>query len=201
MQESFEQIAAELILMRDYDLNVRDSLAESGELAEGYNQQMENVHQQNALRLEMMMEEHGWLTAEKVGAEANEAALLIVLHAISLPQFQRQTADLIKAAVDEGKEEPANYAFLSDRICFHERRPQLFGTQYDWDEQGLMSPWKLLSPERVDALRLAMGLGPIDAHTTQVRASVAESGEQPPADFAARQREIENWCRATGWIS
>jgi hypothetical protein len=201
MENEMERIAEELILLRDYDLSVRTDLSESGTLTAGYDERMEMVHLQNAYRLESMIEEHGWITESKVGGEANEAALLIVLHAISLPDFQHSTLNAIKKAVDANEEVQSHYAFLFDRIRFNERKPQLFGTQFDWDEKGLMSPWTIEFPDRVDQLRAEFGLPPLEVQIAAIRESVTASGALPPADYQKRQEEILEWCRKTGWVS
>jgi hypothetical protein len=70
--------------------------------------------------------------------------LFIPQHAIGDPQLQSRWLPLLQEAVTKGEAEPAHVAYLEDRICFYERRPQRYGTQFDWDEEGQMSRgcWK-----------------------------------------------------------
>jgi hypothetical protein len=63
-----------------------------------------------------------------------------VQHAISLPQFQRQCLALLQAAVTRGEAPAWQVAMLTDRIRILEGRQQLYGTQFDWDANGQMSP-------------------------------------------------------------
>jgi hypothetical protein len=196
----YPSLANEIIQMKDYDLRVRQRLAETGELFDGYNKEMEAVHIKNATRLEEIINQVGWPTKNKVGEQARDAAMLITQHAISLPGFQRTCLQHIKETVDRGEEDKRNYAFLYDRICFNERRPQKFGTQYDWDKDGVMSPWTIESPGIVDNLRKEFGLNPIEEETKAVRQGVKENGESPRGDYETRQREIYNWSKRTGWI-
>ena len=151
--------------MKDHDLKVRERLADTGELFAGYNKEMEQVHTKNAKRLETIFNQIGWTTKDKVGQQAKDAAMLIVQHAISLPGFQRACLQHIKEAIDLGQEDKRNYAFLYDRICFNERRPQKFGTQYDWDKDGKMSPWTIEDPEMINTLRKEYGLNTIEELT------------------------------------
>jgi hypothetical protein len=195
-----ESYAGELIKMRAFDLETRERLAATGELFKGYNPVMEQMHLQNAKRLEEMMHEIGWPDKEKVGEQARDAAMLIVQHAISLPAFQRTCLHNIKAAIDAGKEDKRNYAFLHDRIRFNERRPQRFGTQYDWDRNGQMSPWRLENPENINELRKEYGLNPIEEETAAVRKGILQSNDIPPESYEKRQQEILNWSRKTGWL-
>jgi hypothetical protein len=192
--------AEEIIKMKNYDLHVRARLADSGELFKGYNQEMEEVHIKNARYLENIMQQIGWPGKDKVGTEARDAAMIIVQHAISLPDFQKRCLQKIKDAIDSGQEEKRNYAFLYDRICFNERRPQKFGTQYDWDENGQLSPWTIENPNKVNTFRLEYGLNTIDEESEAVRKGAQENNEQAPCDFESRQQEIYEWSRRIGWI-
>lgn len=195
-----EVIAAELIQMRNHDLATRERLAATGELFQGYNPEMEKVHLANANRLEEILQETGWPDKERFGIHARDAAMLIVQHAISLPAFQRTCLKHIEAAVNSGKEEKRNYAFLHDRIRFNERKPQKFGTQYDWDQNSEMSPWTLENQEKVNEWREEYGLNPIEEETAAVRKGIAQSNEKPPVSYEARQQEILEWSRKTGWL-
>jgi hypothetical protein len=88
---------------------------------------------------------------------------------------------------------------LEDRIRCMEGRPQRFGTQFDWDIDGNMSPLPLEDSEGMDARRQAIGLAPLAEEIRARRAAVAESLEQPPHDWTQRQREMEAWCKKVGW--
>ena len=43
---------------------------------------------------------------------------------------------LLEVAVSENKADPKNLAYLTDRVALFEGKPQLYGTQFDWDENG-----------------------------------------------------------------
>ncbi|MCH8318233.1 MAG: hypothetical protein IIA88_07020 [Bacteroidetes bacterium] len=196
----YQLFADEIIQMKDYDLQVRQRLSGIGELFAGYNKEMEQVHIKNAERLDAIIGQIGWLAKDKIGQQGRDAAMLIVQHAISLPDFQRTCLRHIKEAIDKGQEDKRNYALLYDRICFNERRPQKFGTQYDWDKDGQMSPWTIENPEAVNALRQEYGLNTIEEETKAVRQRVKDSGETPPAYYETRQLEIYEWSKKKEWI-
>ena len=96
---------------------------------------------------------------------------------------------------------PLEVAMLEDRIRTFEGRPQRYGTQFDWDEHGRLSPLPLEDPAGVDARRRAIGLGPLAQDLWRRRWAMARGRwpERPPADRAARQREMETWLRQVGW--
>lgn len=78
-----------------------------------------------------------------------------------------------------------------------ENRPQLYGTQYDWDENGQMSPWPIEDEEHVDDRRRAIGMRPLAENTASMREGVEK--EPPPRDWALRRKEFDDWARKTGW--
>jgi|SRR5688572_1843067 len=201
MTIDYTQFTAEIIQMKDHDLMVRQRLVDTGELYKGYNPEMEAVHLKNARQLESIIQQIGWPSKEKVGTEARDAAMIIVQHAISFPEFQRICLHHIEAAVKDGKEDKRNYAFLYDRICFNERRPQKFGTQYDWDENGQLSPWTVENPEKVNDLRKEVGLNSIEEETEAVRKGAKTNNEKPPTNFESRQMEIYRWSKRIGWVN
>jgi hypothetical protein len=100
---------------------------------------MEALHLRNAEALDAMLED-GWLGASHVGHDGAAAAWRIVQHAISRPAFQRRCIELRRAAVEAREADPSQLAMLVDRVRSFEGRPQLYGTQFDWDDDGRLIP-------------------------------------------------------------
>ncbi|HKQ59837.1 MAG TPA: DUF6624 domain-containing protein [Candidatus Polarisedimenticolaceae bacterium] len=193
-----ERIAAELVAMADEDSRVRAELARDGSLFRGYHPQMQAVHDANAARLSAILDVHGWPGRSRVGEHGAHAAWRIVQHAIAQPALQRRVLALLRAA-PPGEVVPLEIAMLEDRIRGFEGRGQLYGTQFDWDEAGQLSPLPLEDPEGVDERRAAIGLGPLAADLDRRRAELAHGREKPPRDWAKRQREMEAWLVRVGW--
>jgi hypothetical protein len=195
-----KDIQAELLDLKGRDDDTRARLVASGLLFQGYNKDMETVHLENAERLETIINQFGWPGVSLVGEEGAEAAFIIAQHAISKPAFQRKCLALISSAV-RARDVPARHeALLTDRIRFNERQPQVYGTIFDWDENGVMSPWPIEKPDAVDGRRAVVGLPPLADHIQKIREMASREREVPPDSYAARQREIEEWCRAVGWL-
>jgi hypothetical protein len=190
----------ELLELRQADEETRTKLVEDGSLYHGYAPEMERVHRKNAERLEAIMDGHGWPGVSLVGEDGAAAAWGIAQHAISLPAFQRRCLELLRAAVQAGEAPARHHAYLTDRIRFNERRPQVYGTIFDWDADGQMSPWQIEQPEGVEERRAAVGLPPLAGHIRRMRGQAAAEGARPPAAYGLRQREIEAWARKVGWI-
>lgn len=192
-------IAADLIAWVDEDLALRRTLIETDALFAGYHPQMRALHEHNADRLAQVLDQVGWPSASLVGERAAEAAWLIAQHAIGLPDFFRRCAALVAEAAARGETPGWHAALMADRICVFEGRPQIYGSQFDWDDQGQMSPLPIEDPEGVDERRRAVGLNTLAERQAEMRARAALEGQGPPADFAARRAEGERWAKEAGW--
>lgn len=187
-----QALAGRLLAMARRDHDTRSRLAADGSLYDGYHPEMQAVHEANAAELAAIVEADGWPARERVGADAADAAWLVAQHAIGRPDFQRRCLALIAAAPDAPRWQAA---MLEDRISSFEGRPQRYGTAFDWDADGRMSPQPIEDPAGVDARRASVGLPPLAETIARHRAA-----ETPrPADLAARQREAEAWLRQVGW--
>lgn len=185
--------------MAERDRQVRTALLCSGELFGGYNERMAAVHGQNAGKLAQIIEKNGWPGIPLVGEDGAEAAWLVLQHAISNPGLQRRCLLLLEAAAERGEVPAWQVACLEDRICVFEGRPQRYGTQFDWDEDGRLSPHPLQEPDRVDTLRASVGLGPLSEKTKEMRVRAAAEGDQPPGDYRKRHKDRKDWARSVGW--
>jgi len=180
------------------DERVRAELAADGSLFQGYHPRMAEVHRRNAAALAGVIAVQGWPGYRLVSEEAAAAAWRIAQHAIGDPALQRAALPLLRAAAAMGDAEPWWAATLEDRICVFEGRPQVYGTQFDWDDAGELTVYPpVADPEGVDARRAAVGLGPLADRVREVRGAMR--GVQPPADINARRREMEAWARTVGW--
>lgn len=194
-----ETLRADLLGMAEYDQQVRTELAETGELFEGYNARMAAVHDSNAQELERIVGQFGWPGVSLVGDDGAEAAWLILQHAIGKPKLQRRCLPLLKQAAELDEIPASQVAYLEDRICVFEGRPQRYGTQFDWDEHGMMSPYPLQDHEQVDEYRKSVGLGPLSEKTKQMRLHAAAEGHKCPGDLEKRRKEKDDWARSVGW--
>lgn len=195
-----EKLRQELLAMQAEDERVREELAKTGELFDGYHPTMEAVHLKNAARLEEMIDCHGWLGKSLVGEDGAEAAWLIVQHAISRPDLQRRFLPLLKAQIERGENPAWQAAFLEDRILSFEGKPQIYGSQFDWNERDALSANEILEPEKIDERRAAVGLEtPYSEYIKAHNEAVRKSNEKPPDNLDERRRAFEEWARKTGW--
>lgn len=168
-------------------------------MGDGYNEQMAAVHNANADALLRIIDTIGYPTIGRVGEEGSAAAWLIVQHAIGRPGVMRRCAALLAEAVAGGQAEPLHLAYLTDRIAVFEGRPQAYGTQFDWDEDGQLSPQPHDDPQLVDQRRAALGLTTLAEQTRTIRERSRQEGENAPPDRARRRAAYERWRRDAGW--
>lgn len=196
----FTSISEKIILLEREDSKLRNELIKKGTLSKGYNKEMETLHNRNAKELSLIMDINGYPTSDKVGKEASEAAWLIIQHSIGQPNFIKKCATLLKEAVDENKEDPKYLAYLTDRIAVFEGKPQLYGTQFDWDESGEMSPNPFDDLTKVNHRRKSIGINTLDEQIKIMRERVKSENQHPPKNFEERKREFDEWRKTVGWI-
>nr|WP_199001705.1 DUF6624 domain-containing protein [Flavobacterium sp. ASV13] len=197
---NYNIFAERIIELKNADLKLRESLIEKKELSDGYNKKMEKLHNKNAQLLNDIINTIGYPTIDKVGTEASEAAWLIIQHSIGQPEFMKKCAEELKKAINENKANPINLAYLTDRIAVFEDKPQLYGTQFDWDENGELSPNYFDDLTKVNQRRKQIGLPTLEDQIEIMRKRIAEENQSPPKDQEKRKQEIVEWRKKTGWI-
>jgi len=188
-----EELRRELVAMAALDLEVRENLIKRGVLYDGYHPELEAIHVRNASRLKEILAEHGWPVPALVGDDGDEAAWLIVQHAIGDPPFQRQCLRLLQDAAESGDVPLWQTAMLEDRIRMFEGRPQIYGTQLETDSDGAVRPYLLEDPEHVEERRSKVGLEPLSKRLAR------EKPSPRPADAERFEREYQAWLRRVGW--
>ena len=110
-------------------------------------------------RLRRIVAERGWPARTRVGAEAANAAFLIVQHSPS-DAFQREMLPLLETAAAAGEASAADVAMLTDRVRTHEGRSQLYGTQFRIVD-GALEPYPIEDADSLDVRRARVGLMPM----------------------------------------
>ncbi|KFC22880.1 DUF6624 domain-containing protein [Chryseobacterium sp. FH1] len=189
-----------IIGLQNADLELREKLISEGKLGEGYNKEMENLHNQNAEVLNQIIDIIGFPTVEKVGNHSAYSAWLVIQHSIGKPEFMKKCAELLEIEVKKMKADPRNLAYLTDRIATFENKPQFYGTQFDWDENGELSPNAFDDIKKVDQRRKSIGLNTLEEQAEIIRTQAKNENHSPPKDLFKRKTEMENWKKLVGWI-
>jgi hypothetical protein len=190
-----------LIDMVEEARGLRRVLAADGSLFISYNPEMRAMNNAHARELADIVDRQGWPDTATVGADGAAAAFMIAQNAIGLPRFMRACRDLIETAAAAGRVPRWQAALLTDRIRWLEGRPQVYGTQYDWNAAGELVPLPIEDEDNVDARRALADLTSLADGLRQRRDEARQAGERAPSDPAARQKEFNDWARAIGWRS
>lgn len=121
--------------------------------------QVAEIDSNNTAWLKEIITESGWPTYSEVGVDGGDAAWLLVQHADTDAQFQRQCLDLMTELPTEEISQQ-NLAYLTDRVLLAEGQNQVYGTQFS-RRDGKWAPLKLDDPENVDTRRAEVGLPPL----------------------------------------
>lgn len=163
-------LCEELASMQKADERLMRELMESGELKEDeYHPRIMRLHECNIARIKEIIAEYGWPGKSLVGQEGAKAAWLIVQHSTLEPAFMQRALLLLKEAVAEGEVEGWCLAYLQDRTLTMAGKPQVYGTQHDFDENGVAYPLPIAEPDKVDILREEIGMEPLAQATKRIQ--------------------------------
>lgn len=130
-------------------------------------QKINEVDADNTAWLSDVIDRHGWPGFTLVGRGGAADAWLLAQHAELT--FQTRCLDLLRAAVAAGDADPANLAYLEDRVLMRQDRPQRYGTQARAADDGTPIPYDLEDPDTVDERRQAVGLPPLAEYLALLR--------------------------------
>jgi hypothetical protein len=157
------------------DQQVRAELADGGDLWVTYHPRLVALHAHHAVRLGQILDEVGWPGRAVVGEPGSRAAWLVLQHAVADPELAKRCVTAVGGAMARGDVTSAELAVLVDRIRFFEGRPQVYGTQMDFDENGAFVCWPIEDAGGVAARRKAVGLPLLAAQVAKARAEVERS--------------------------
>ena len=172
--EAISSFQDEIMVRKARDQQVRsvDYDALDGDERGAAFQAWTRVDQENTAWIKSLVMEHGWPPVSVVGADASDAAFLLVQHADADPTFQAHCLPLLEDAAARNEVSRKSLAYLTDRVRVKQRRPQVYGTQYGpkLDDSGAVVMGDNGQPvydvplvedvDRLDERRAAAGLGP-----------------------------------------
>ncbi len=126
----------------------------------------ETIDASNTADLKKLLRYYPWFTISVFGANTDIQAWIIVQHADLDPAFQKDVLLLLEGLYPKGETSPTHYGYLFDRIAasyldLSKRTLQRYGTQVTCTGPGIAVPIPMEDPERVDARRAQLGMGPL----------------------------------------
>jgi hypothetical protein len=193
-----DELSWELVDMAERGRAVWAAVSTEDPLFYGHHGMMEELCRRGAERLSEIFDSVGWPGREVIRGGC-WAADWLLYHAIWTPNVMRRGLGLQRAGERRGEVDPLDVALLEDRISMLEGRPQQYGTQLEWDDDGALSPLPIADPGDVDVRRGAVGLCPLAEEIERIRAEARSYGADAPADRDARTAAIDAWARSVGW--
>lgn len=189
--ELISDLTYELVNMAEKGRAVWAAVSTENPLFYGHHPMMEELCRRNVERLNAIFDSAGW--------PGGWAADWLLYHAIWSPNVMRRGLGLLRAAERRKEVDPLDVALLEDRILMLEGRPQQYGTQLEWDDDGVLKPLPIADAADIDVRRGAVGLGPLADEVERIRVEARSHGANAPADRAARQAAVDAWARSVGW--
>jgi len=157
-------LARALLERRELDQGIRDTLVQKLQAGESvdsaFSARMAAIDSANTTWLKDVVARRGWPGRSLVGADASNAAFLIVQHAVQDSAFQARALALMERGVPTGEVSGSDVAMLADRVAVHRGQLQRYGTQ-----AKLLNGRIVLEPiadsAHVDQRRAAIGLPPL----------------------------------------
>lgn len=114
--------------------------------------------------LKEIIRKHGFPTFELVGKEASQNFFVMIQHADSDIRFQKFCLKKAKRFVKTKQVSTLNFAYLTDRVRINSGKPQIYGTQLDYDIEGKAFSKNLKDAKNVNRRRNSVGLEPLEEY-------------------------------------
>jgi hypothetical protein len=128
-------------------------------------EEVEALLRRNSDWLKTVLARIGWFDISHYGAEASQAAWLIVQHSDHDRAWQEQVLADLAPRVARGDMQRTYYAYLVDRVAVNAGRPQTYGTQGRCQGPGNLVLSEVADRDNLDRRRASMGLESLADYT------------------------------------
>jgi len=120
----------------------------------------------NVIKVKAILDNYGWLGADKVGRRGNLCLFLVIQHADQ--EDQKKYLPMMREAVEKGKANASNLALLEDRLALEEGKKQIYGSQVALDTKtGKYYINPIEDEPNVNNRRADVGLEPLEYYVAQ----------------------------------
>ena len=117
----------------------------------------------NIVKVTSIIDKYGWLGINEVGENGNSALFLVLQH--SDLNTQLEYLPVLEKATEKGKATKSELAYFKDRVLLRQGKKQVYGTQYEWDDEKkeyyLAS---VIEPEKLNERRESVGILSIEEY-------------------------------------
>lgn len=140
------------------------------------------IDQESTQLIRAMMDQYGWPSYDMIGEDAAKAAWLLAQHADAEPELQERALQLMRPLVEQSQADSKLYAMLIDRVLMNKGEPQIYGTQFAIDDEGVFRPLPVEDFEHIDARRTEMGFGSIKEYADYFSSVNGSPADTKPHD-------------------
>jgi len=160
----------ELLAMAARDTKVRTPFQAEGEHhSAALLKPVQAVDRVDLARMKAIVKTEGFPTEAQVGPEGIEAAMLLIQHSDTDPDFQQSVLASLQTRV--GRDISADtFAMLEDRVSVRQGHPQLYGSQLGFKDGHLVPEQPIGDLKDVDKRRESVGLMPLQSYICMVGA-------------------------------
>lgn len=117
-------------------------------------------------KVTIFLDEYGWQSKKEIGELANMGLFLAIQH--SSKEEMESFKEIVEKAYQENKIEKSSYALYIDRLRVRNDLPQIYGTQYYYDEKSASLKFNEIENfENVNKRRRKVGLTRIEKYAKQ----------------------------------
>lgn len=129
----------------------------------------DSVYRSHSIRLKRIVDEYGYLGYDLVGKNGEKMFWLLVQHSDHDSDFQKNVLNLMRSEVLKGNASPSHYGLLMDRILINQGKPQLYGTQVEYNTRtGRAIPKQIKDSSEVDTRRYSIGLSSLKKYLNKM---------------------------------
>ncbi len=118
----------------------------------------------NLQKLRLIIAKYGWPGCNILGIKGDIDFWGLVQHADKDVELQKTALILLEAQLRINNSRKENYAYLYDRICVNDNKPQLFGTQVKNADKNNFELHPLQDAANVDVYRKAFNLTSLEVY-------------------------------------
>jgi uncharacterized protein YcfL len=123
-------------------------------------------------RLKELFDVHGFVGFDLAGEEGSQNFWLMVQHSDHNPEFQQEVLEKMKIDVENNNAIPSNYGLLVDRVNLNTGKPQVYGTQVDYNfELAQAFSKNLADSTTVNERRTSLGMEPLEDYLNDMSKS------------------------------
>jgi hypothetical protein len=117
-------------------------------------------------KVTLFLNEYGWKSKKEIGELANMGLFLAIQH--SSTKQMESFKEIVERAYQEDKIEKSSYALYVDRLKVRNGLPQIYGTQYYYDEKLASLRFNEIEDfENINKRRKKVGLAKIEKYAKQ----------------------------------